>query len=140
MSDQTNSTTAPAFQGSVVIESLLNAFYSGDIPTVESLLAPSITVHQSAGLPYSGDFHGVEGFMTMASLLGRAFELENLSRKVLDSGNESVLFLDLKFISRDTGKVGFTSNVEWYTFEDGKILDINVYYKDAALISGLTQA
>lgn len=131
---------APAFQGSVVLESLLTAFYAGDIDTVKSHLSPNVVVHQAGALPYSGEYHGVDGFMEMATLIGTTFELDNLSRRVLDCGSESVLFLDLKFTSRATGKVGHTSNVEWYTFEDGKIIDINVYYKDAPLVAALTTA
>lgn len=127
----------PTFSGSAVLESLLTAFYAGDTAAVSALLSPDVTVHQSDNLPYSGEWQGVIGFFDMATIIGTNFELENLSRRIIEQGNEAVLFLDLKFTSRKTGKVGYTTNLEWYTFEDGKIADINVYYKDAVLIAAL---
>ncbi|WP_374946340.1 nuclear transport factor 2 family protein [Agreia sp.] len=125
------------FSGRSVLESLLEAFYAGDMEVVSALLSPDVTVHQSDNLPYSGEWKGVSGFFDMATTLGSNFEIENLSRRIIEQGNEAVLFLDLKFTSRKTGKVGYTTNLEWYTFEDGKIADINVYYKDAVVISAL---
>lgn len=126
--------------GSSIVQSMLAAFYQGNIPEVQSYLQPDIEVSQSAGLPYSGTFIGPEGFFTMAQLINEHYEVVNFETRMVDAGAETISYLDLGFTSRATGRQGRTSNIEWYRFVDGKVASIDVYYKDAGAIAALLDA
>lgn len=135
--DEQPTTSAAGFAGSEVVTKMLAAFYAGDLQTLQTYLTPDIETYQSDNLPYSGRYNGLEGFTGMASRIGELFTVENVGRRMLDSGEETVIYLDLIFTAHTTGRTTRTSNVEWYTFRDGKVASINIYYKDPVAVTAL---
>jgi ketosteroid isomerase-like protein len=125
------------FSGSAVVTQMLAAFYAGDLEKLQTYLADDIETYQSENLPYSGRYHGIDGFTGMASTIGTHYAVENLHTRMLDSGDETVIYMDLRFTSHATGRTAETSNVEWYTFRDGKVARINIYYKDPVIVAAL---
>ncbi len=125
------------FSGSTVVTQMLTAFYAGDLDKLQTYLNDDIETHQSDNLPYSGRYHGIDGFTRMASTIGEHYQVENLHTRMIDSGEETVIYMDLRFTSRATGRVAETSNVEWYTFRGGKVASINIYYKDPVIVAAL---
>jgi uncharacterized protein len=129
--------TQDGFAGSAVIRELFAAFYAGELHRMEEFVDPEVTVWQSEGLPYSGRYRGIEGFLDMAQKIYSRVEVDNRFSKMLDDGEQTVVFMDLKFTDRETGRTAESPNIEWYTFRDGRVIDIDVYYKDPQSIAAL---
>jgi ketosteroid isomerase-like protein len=134
---ETTTTPTTGFAGSAVIAQMFEAFYAGDMARLEQFIDPEIRVWQSAGLPYSGVYEGIAGFLEMAQKVYAHAEVDNRLSRMLDSGDETVVFMDLKFTDRASGRTAESPNVEWYTFKDGRVVSIDVYYKDSAAVAAL---
>lgn len=128
---------ATGFAGSAVIKQIFKAFYAGDMARMEQFIDPGIRIWQSEGLPYSGRYEGLSGFMEMSQRVYANAEVENRFSRMLDSGDETVVFMDLKFTDRASGRTAESPNVEWYTFKDGRVVNVDVYYKDAGAVAAL---
>jgi len=120
-----------------ILEAFVQAFIDGDSQRMRSYLADDVVLHEAAVLPYGGDHVGVEGFFDSLQKASSIFDAEALKWEVLDAGEKAVLHMLVRLTSRRTGAVLETPVVEIFGFRDGKIVDDDVYYKDAGLVAGL---
>jgi uncharacterized protein len=120
-----------------ILEAFVQAFTDGDSQRMKSYLADDVVLHEAAVLPYGGDHVGVEGFFDSLQKASSIFDAEALKWEVLDAGEKAVLHMLVRLTSRRTGAVLETPVVEIFGFRDGKIVDDDVYYKDAGLVAGL---
>ncbi len=103
-----------------------------------SLLRDDFVLHESGGLPFSGDYHGPQGFFELLGKMNDVLELEAGPVTTDPLGNEAVAArFRLTFISRATGKSIEMGLVEIYTVRDGQIAELDVYYKDPAAVAAL---
>jgi uncharacterized protein len=119
------------------LEAFVQAFIDGDAQRMKSYLADDVVLHEAAVLPYGGDHVGVEGFFDSLQKASSIFDAEALKWEVLDAGEKAVLHMLVRLTSRRTGAVLETPVVEIFGFRDGKIVDDDVYYKDAGLVADL---
>ena len=119
------------------LEAFVQAFIDGDSQRMRSYLADDVVLHEAAVLPYGGDHVGVEAFFSSLQTASSIFDAEALKWEVLDAGEKAVLHMLVRLTSRRTGAVLETPVVEIFGFRDGKIVDDDVYYKDAGLVAGL---
>jgi ketosteroid isomerase-like protein len=119
-----------------VVERFEHAFVRGDMDEVLSLLHEDIVVHEAPSLPYAGDHRGHDGFLKLAEAFNRVWEMTSpLDLTVLDAGETAVVVLvRYDVIARATGNALTLDHVEIYTVRDGKITDLDVYYRDTAAI------
>jgi uncharacterized protein len=119
-----------------VVERFEHAFVGGDMDDVLSLLTDDIVVHEAASLPYAGDHHGHDGFLKLTDRFLEVWEIKSpLDLDILDAGEHRVVVL-VKFDveARATGRALTLRLAEIYTVRDGKISDLDVYYRDTAAI------
>ncbi len=119
-----------------VVEQFEHAFVRGDMDQVLSLLADDIVVHEAASLPYPGDHRGHGGFLRLADAFNRVWQITSpLDLEFLDSGHTRVVVL-VRFdvVARATGTPLTLELAEVYTVRDGKISDLDIYYRDTAAI------
>ena len=119
------------------LEAFVQAFIDGDSQRMRSYLAADVVLHEAAVLPYGGDHVGVEGFFSSLQTASSIFDAEALKWELMDAGDKVILHMLVRLTSHRTGKILEIPVVEIFTFRDGKIIDDDVYYKDASLVAGL---
>ena len=103
-----------------------------------SLLHDDFVVHEAGGLPFSGDYHGSQGFFELLDRMNDLLELKAGPITIDPLGNDAVAArFGLTFISRASGKSVQMGLVEIYTVRDGRIAELDVYYKDPAAVAAL---
>jgi uncharacterized protein len=103
-----------------------------------SLLHDDFVVHEAGGLPFSGDYHGSDGFFELLNKMNDVLELTVGPVTTDPLGDDAVVArFRLTFISRASGKSVEMSLVEIYTVRDGRIAELDVYYKDPGAVAAL---
>jgi uncharacterized protein len=123
-----------------VVQRFEDAFVRGDMQEVLSLVAEDIVVHEAASLPYPGDHEGHEGFLALADAFNRVWEITSpLELTFLDASDSRVVALvRFNVVARATGKPLTLELAEIYTVRDGRICDLDIYYRDTAAIVAAT--
>jgi uncharacterized protein len=119
-----------------VVERFEDAFVRGDMEEVLSLLSPDIVVHEAPSLPYPGDHQGYDGFLRLADAFNSVWEIvSDLDLTFMDAGEAHVVVrVAFDVVTRSTGVPLRLRLVEVYTVRDGRIADLDVYYRDTAAI------
>ena len=103
-----------------------------------SLLHDDFVVHEAGGLPFSGDYRGSQGFFELLNRMNDVLELTVGPITTDPLGDDAVAArFRLTFISRASGKSVEMGLVEIYTVRDGRIAELDVYYKDPAAVAAL---
>ncbi len=103
-----------------------------------SLLHDDFVLHESGGLPFSGDYHGPLGFFELLGKMNDVLELAAGPITTEPLGDNAVAArFRLTFVSRASGKSVEMPLVEIYTVRDGQIAELDVYYKDPAAVTAL---
>jgi len=123
-----------------VVERFEHAFVRGDMEEVLSLLADDIVVHEAPSLPYPGDHRGHDGFLELADAFNRVWEIKSpLDLTFLDAGDTRVVVLvAFDVVARATGTPLVLRLAEIYSVREGRIADLDVYYRDTAAIVAAT--
>lgn len=123
-----------------VVERFEHAFERGDMDEVMSLLSDDIVVHEAPSLPYPGDHHGLDGFLKLADAFNRVWEIKTpLDLTLLDAGDTRVVVLVRFDVDARATATPLTLRLaEIYTVTDGKIADLDIYYRDTAAIVAAT--
>jgi uncharacterized protein len=109
-----------------------------DLAEVASLLHRDLVVHTAGGLPYSGDYYGPQGFLELFAAMTQVLELTPgpLRQQSLDERTVVSRFR-LRFVARSSGKHAEMDLVEIYQVSDGRIVDLDVYYKDSSAVAAV---
>lgn len=103
-----------------------------------TLLHDDFVVHEAGGLPFSGDYHGSEGFFELLNRMNDVLELAAGPITTDPLGYDAVAArFRLRFISRASGESVEMGLVEIYTVRDGRIAELDVYYKDPAAVAAI---
>jgi uncharacterized protein len=103
-----------------------------------SLLHDDFVVHEAGGLPFSGDYHGSQGFLELLNKMNDVLELTAGPVTTDPLGDDAVAArFRLTFTARASGKSVQMGLVEIYTVRDGRIAELDVYYKDPAAVAAL---
>ncbi|MFE2999080.1 nuclear transport factor 2 family protein [Nocardia sp. NPDC059246] len=109
----------------------------GDIPTAMELVHPECVLNEADGLPYGGDYIGGEGFLQLATVFTKDFDVTVHSWQAHDAGELVVAQMSVTLQSKETGRTLDTSVVELYRFTDEQISGIDVFYKDTKAVVDL---
>jgi uncharacterized protein len=103
-----------------------------------SLLHDDFVIHEAGGLPFSGDYHGSQGLLELLNRMNDVLEITAGPITTDPLGNDAVAArFRLTFVSRASGKSVKMGLVEIYTVRDGRIAELDVYYKDPAAVAAL---
>jgi len=103
-----------------------------------SLLHDEFVLHEAGGLPFSGDYHGPHGFFELLNRMNDVLDLRAGPIAIDPLGDNAVAArFRLTFISRASGNSVEMGLVEIYTVLDGRIAELDVYYKDPASVAEL---
>lgn len=103
-----------------------------------ALIDDDFVLHEPRGLPFGGEYHGPEGFKASWARIMDFVEPELAGPvRFLDTGNPAVALLRGRFTS-PSGKVAETDIVELFSVRDGRIVELDVYYKDPSGVAALS--
>ena len=109
-----------------------------DLDQACTLLHHDLVVHEAGGLPYSGEYHGPQGFRELLAKMNESMELTAgpVTRDCL-SDDTVVSRFRLTFTARTSGESVEMGLVELYKVQDGLIIELDVYYKDPSAVTAL---
>ncbi|QLL09154.1 nuclear transport factor 2 family protein [Mycobacterium vicinigordonae] len=124
-----------------VVGSFATAIVEERLEDARRLLADEFVAYEAGGLPYSGEYHGPQGFFELLGKMTDAMDLAmGESVQYLLADNTVGLRSRVTFTARATGKSVEMGLVEVYTVRDGLIVELDVYYKDPAAVAALLEA
>jgi hypothetical protein len=115
-----------------LVQSFEDAFVTGDMDYILSILDDDVTVHECDSVPYPGTFRGKDGFLEVGTQMASVWDItSDLDCDIVPAGHDRVLNLvAFDAIARATGKPIRIKIAEIFTVKDNKISDIQVYYWD----------
>ncbi|WP_019927159.1 nuclear transport factor 2 family protein [Nocardia sp. BMG111209] len=121
-----------------IVRRAYTAIALGDTATLTALTHPDIRIHQSAELPYGGDYAGITGL----------HEYLTNSHAILDSTiDPGELFTTGDLVlqagyhlgtTRSTGTPFDVPEIHIWRIRHGRIVELSVYLDDTALLAALT--
>jgi ketosteroid isomerase-like protein len=116
----------------------MQAIVDGRFDDARRLLHDKFVVHEAGGVPYSGEYHGPQGFFELFGRMNEHLELTpDRAVQYLLADDTVAMRYRLKFTARATGRSAEMSLVEIYTVRDGLIVELDVYYKDPSAVAAL---
>jgi uncharacterized protein len=116
----------------------MRAIVEERLDEARSLLDDEFVVYETGGVPYSGEYHGPQGFFELLAKMHDGLELTlGPSPQILLADNTVAVRSRLKFIGRASGGSVEMGLVELYTVRDGLIVELDVYYKDPSAVAAL---
>lgn len=107
-------------------------------PEALSLLDDDFVLHSPPGLPWGGEYRGPEGFVElMTRITGMVTPESEGAMEFLDAGDRTVMRATGRFVLPASGRSATTGLVEVFAVRDGKIIDMDIYYKDPATVAAL---
>jgi ketosteroid isomerase-like protein len=101
------------------------------------LLADDVVFHETTDLPYGGDYHGVAGITDLMGRVAAVAELSVVRVDYLSEENPVVAHVVARFASKATGVVIETDVIEIVHVRDGRITEMDIYYKNPAVVAAL---
>jgi ketosteroid isomerase-like protein len=120
-----------------IVKRLFDGHMNGDLEGALSVIHPEIVVREAEGLPYGGEWLGLEGFGQLLAKMASHYEFEILSYDLTAAGERVVGEMKARFTSHTTRSSLETTVVELYRFIDDQVADIDVYCKDTKAIADL---
>jgi uncharacterized protein len=133
--------SATAQEGGVAtVRRFYDLIGEGRLEDALGLLHEDLIIHEPADLPYGGEYHGPQAFTDiMGKIMATVTPSVAGENQYFETsaGGPVVVTLRGRFTHNTTGAVAETDVVELFTVRDGKILDLDVYYKTPGAIAAL---
>ena len=127
----------PSPAGPDTIRQFYRFIESGRFDEAIGMLAEDVVIREPADLPYGGEYHGIDGIRELMGRIGAVAELGSDRVEVLDASNPIVVRLVSRITSRRTGEAVVVDVVELYRVRDGRIAEMDIYYKTPSAVAAL---
>ncbi|MBQ0867738.1 nuclear transport factor 2 family protein [Streptomyces sp. A73] len=98
--------------------------------------APDVVLHQAAGLPYGGTWHGHAGMERFFLEMSRVWESFDITdQEFLATGATMVVLSRIHARARATGREVVFPILQTITVRDGRIAEVRPFYWDTAAIA-----
>jgi uncharacterized protein len=105
-----------------------------------SLLDENFVVHSPRELPWGGEYRGPDGLVDLMTRITNMLEIANeVPMRIFDAGDYVLVKAMGRFTSHASGKSAVTELVELFTVRDGKLIDMDIYYKDPGAVFALSE-
>lgn len=121
-----------------VVQSAYDRLACGDVPGILALLDPQVEVTEAESLPYGGIYHGHTGVQELLGKMFAAWEVFQAHPvRLVADGDEVIAFLQISGKLRGSGQPIDMPALEVFTLHHQKIVAIQPYYWDTAVLAGL---
>lgn len=110
---------------------------AGELDEAARLTHDGFVVHEPPGLPYGGEYDGLPAFFELLTKISAALELTPLAVKHVADGDTVLARISLRFTARATGASLDMELANIFTLRDGRIAELDVFYKDPSGIGEL---
>lgn len=108
-------------------------------PEALGLLHEDFVVHSPRALPWGGEYRGQEGFIDLLTRITSMLDVGNeVPMQFFDAGDCVVMKGMGRFTSHSSGQSAVVQIVELFTVRDGKLVDMDIYYKDPGAVTALS--
>jgi hypothetical protein len=118
-------------------ERFVASMSTGDFAALAPMLAGNFVVHEAQGLPYAGDYHGIEGWRRLCQAVVASwagFRVEPLEL-LGETADTFVVRFAISGRSRKTGTPFESTVLELWRFEGSLLREITPYYWDTHLLA-----
>ena len=113
------------------LQTFVGLMMSGRYDEARSMVSSDVVIHEPASIPYGGEFHGLEGFDQFRRTFGATWKSWSDGPIWYAEHAGKVVKLNvITAVSRATGRSYTTPLAEFFTFKDGKLAEIQVFYQD----------
>lgn len=120
-----------------VVRRFTDGLRCGDISACAALLDDANVFSEAASLPFGGDYVGVEGFRRMLGAVSREFRVVLDPPEIAGTDDWVAVVVRGTFTSRRTGRSMPVECVDVYRLRDGKIVRVDVHYKEPGALAEL---
>lgn len=123
-------------------ERFIAAMSVGDFDTQGAMLDEHFVVHEAEGLPYAGDYRGIDGWRALSKAVvatWAGFRLKPLEF-LGETADTFVVRFAISGRSRKTGKTFESTVLELWKFNGGQLREITPYYWDTHALALADQA
>jgi ketosteroid isomerase-like protein len=104
---------------------------SGQFDEGRKMISERIVIQEPAAIPYGGEFRGLAGFDEFRRIFGATWKSWSDGPMWYAENDGMVVKLNvITAVSRATGRTYVTPLAEFFTFEDGQITGIKIFYQD----------
>jgi ketosteroid isomerase-like protein len=120
-----------------VVREFTDGLRAGDVPACLDLLDEANVFSEADSLPFGGDYVGRNGFLGMLRAVNRDFRVDLEQPEIAAAGCRILVTVRGMFTSRVTGRSLALDCVDLYQVRDGKIVRVDVFYKDSHALTEL---
>lgn len=135
--------TAQAKPGEVV-RRFFGLLEEGKTEEMIDLVSDSAVIRESFALPFGGEYRGPSGMRDLLHGIRRMNDvaaIDNVEIEFFDTAGEQVVVrMGFRATNRTTGRSMESRVVEIYTVRDGKVVDLDVFYRDPSMVAKIAPA
>jgi ketosteroid isomerase-like protein len=120
-----------------VVKGFYDLVGQGKLEEAEAFLHEDLVIKVPPGMPYSGEYRGPQGFRDDMAAIMELYDPKPLNVEYFDNEDPVVIKIDGGFTSKATGEHHHQDIVELFYVRDGKIVELDIYYKDPAAVNRL---
>ena len=110
----------------------------GEMASAMKYMNSGCVTSEADGLPYGGDYIGGDGFLGLFAAIAKDFDMTVNSSAITDTDGDAVLAeMTATLRAKRSGRSLDTRIMELYTFNDGLLTSIDVFYKDTKAVAEL---
>lgn len=113
---------------------------SGDLDTCLSLVHDDLIFSEADSLPFGGDRTGPQGLLDLLAAVARDYRVRLSPPVIAEAGDRVLVQVGGTIASRATGRQLELQALDLYEVQDGRIVRVDVFYKDAAAVTALCVA
>jgi uncharacterized protein len=122
-----------------VVRRFVSALATGDLDTCQALVSQSLVFSEAASLPFGGDRVGSQGLLDLLAAVSRDYRVKLAEPVVAAAGDRVLVRVSGTIGSLVSGREMPLEALDLYDVRDGLIVRVDVFYKDAAAVTGLCE-
>lgn len=116
-----------------ILQRFITAAQSLDDETVQALMHPDFVVHEAAGLPYAGEYRGLEGWQRLFSTVVGIWKDVSIKTEMYMGADDAENFAVLMIFAGKSpdGEEAFQTRIlEHWRLQDQKVIEVWPHYWD----------
>jgi hypothetical protein len=113
------------------LQTFVELMNSGCFDEARTMVSDRIVIHEPPLIPYGGEFRGLAGFDEFRRTFAATWKSWADDPIWYAEHDGTVVKLNvITAVSRATGRTYVTPLAEFFTFENGQIVDVKIFYQD----------